>query len=85
MMQFKCDENRCCEFLASRLEEFHRRGFVAIYVCRVGSAKTNFRGVAYKQTARDRGIMVNFCPFCGGHPGTFKPDIPEQGGGNENS
>lgn len=89
MTKLKCDEDGCCEFLLSRLEEFHKRGFVAIHVLKmdgkVGHAKTNFRGVAYKQTAKDRGIMLNWCPFCGGHPGTFKRDIPEQGGGNENS
>jgi hypothetical protein len=27
------------------------------------------RGVAYKMNAKDNGLMINFCPFCGKRPG----------------
>ena len=69
----KCDRDGCCSFLSSRIED-HGKGFHSINTINIKdfSRPAIFRGVAYKTSAKDKGLMLNFCPFCGGQPGDFK-------------
>jgi hypothetical protein len=63
----KCDTNGCCSHLGKRLGN-GGKGFAAKHT--INSAnQTAFLGVAYKM--KDKGLMLNYCPFCGGRPGNF--------------
>lgn len=72
----KCDKNKCCEALTNRLEDYGKKGFFAVNTIglydKADSVSWKFRGVAYKTSAKDKGLMLNWCPFCGGQPGHFK-------------
>jgi hypothetical protein len=60
-----CNEHNICENLKSRLVD-RGRGFYP------KEASVELLGVAYKETKKDKGLMVNYCPWCGRTPGTFK-------------
>jgi len=70
----KCDANAMCEFLAARItgNGGGGRGFHAICTADLNAppgGPVTFQGVAFKTKAEDNGLMLNFCPFCGGKPG----------------
>lgn len=67
----KCDQDGCCEHLAKRITD-KNRGFRAVHAVKLDGKPSRFVGVAYKMNADDRGLMLNWCPFCGGEPGDFK-------------
>lgn len=70
----RCDKDGCCNHLAERLTR--GKGFNPIYTVninnKVGSARSKFKGVSCKTSAKDAGLMLNYCPFCGGEPGDFQ-------------
>jgi len=74
-----CDETGMCPALHARTDDpaSTRRGFRAIHTvdptALVGNVTTRFLGVAYHYEARDRGLLINRCPWCGGHPGYWRP------------
>ena len=53
-----------CASLQSRLGDQHSKGLVLIEVMNL-KKHTTWAFAAYKQTAKDRGVVLNFCPFCG--------------------
>lgn len=66
----KCDrELGWCADLESRLEEpnANTKGLVPIRVLKRGAPPGSGRviGVAFKRSGKDRGLMLDFCPFCG--------------------
>jgi len=67
----KCSKTKMCNALASRVEEVnaHKKGLVPICTINLKTGVSRFRGVAYKTTANDNGIMLNVCPFCCEAPG----------------
>ncbi len=69
----KCNKDGCCNHLAERLGD-GGKGFKALYTVRRDSNVTRFLGVAYKTSAKDNGLLLNRCPFCGGQPGYFERD-----------
>lgn len=72
MSEFKrCDESGMCKFLAERvmLGLAGGRGLHTMETINMKTGKTTFRGVAYKTDSKDKGLMINFCPFCGKRPG----------------
>jgi len=60
----KCNEKNICENLKTRLVN-KGRGFY------LKEAAGQLLGVAYKKTKKDKGLMVNYCPWCGGTAGAF--------------
>jgi len=69
----KCNKDGCCKFLAERLTDTGK-GFHSIdtIILTEEPPTMHFRGIAYKTGAKDKGLMLNWCPFCGGQPGDFK-------------
>ena len=69
----KCDKSTgCCDVLLDRLEEnnYRGKGFSRVLVVtREDFLKEGFEpkliGIKYKTGTKDRGIMLNHCPFCG--------------------
>lgn len=67
----KCNTKRMCRFLQERVT-LGMGGGVGLHTVETTNFKTGksyFRGVAYKTIARDNGLVINHCPFCGGKPG----------------
>lgn len=65
----KCGRARFCRLmenaLGNTLSNEHVKGFVAIQVTNMKTFQSRVLGIAYRKSARDRGLMINFCPFCG--------------------
>lgn len=68
----RCDEHGMCEALEERLTE-NTKGFHPIHTLDRGanpeSWTLQWRGVSYHMNAKDKGLLINFCPWCGGKPG----------------
>ncbi len=61
----KCSRDRWCTSLKRLFTEANRKGINPVFVMSVSEETGRIAGVAYKKTERDRGLMLNFCPFCG--------------------
>lgn len=70
----KCSETNMCDFLSERITGLASggKGFNALYSLETESKKQYFVGVVYRLNKKDKGLMLNFCPFCGCKPGNFK-------------
>ena len=71
----RCDTDHMCTMLASRVGgtvlEIRKGLGTVITVSRDTGAET-WQGVAYKTGERgETGLMLNYCPWCGGKPGAF--------------
>ena len=66
----KCDKDGMCKFLMERLVS-NGKGFNPVMIMNMTNNTTYFKGVCYKTSAKDGGLMLNYCPFCGGTPGTL--------------
>jgi hypothetical protein len=62
---WKEDKLSLCPSLSSRLGE--SKGLVFIKVINLKTGIERELGIAYKTDAKDRGLLINFCPFCGGN------------------
>jgi hypothetical protein len=74
----QCGENSICDHLGARLCD-GGKGFKAVHTLdttkKVGADDAvRLLGVIYKTSAKDRGLLLNQCPWCGGQPGYFKRD-----------
>jgi len=60
-----------CEFLSERvlLGMGGGAGLHTVETYNFTTEERIFRGVAYKMNAKDNGLMINHCPFCGKRPG----------------
>ena len=72
----RCHETGICDHMAKRVGD-GGKGFKALHTVSRDSNVTRFLGVAYKLSAKDKGLLLNWCPFCGGQPGYFKRDAPQ--------
>lgn len=57
-----------CKLLNDSIEaeaNAHRKGFVQIVATNVNTHEDRVIGVAFKRSSRDRGVMINHCPWCG--------------------
>ena len=72
----KCDEKSLCTFLSDRIDGrglgTRSKGFHILTTLNLKSKKERFFGVTYKSSGKDKGLMINWCPFCGGKPGYFE-------------
>jgi hypothetical protein len=71
----KCHTNGMCTHLLSRLV-IEGAGLRALHTTtlEVFPEAESFLGVVYKHHSKDKGLMLNVCPFCRGEPGYFKRD-----------
>jgi hypothetical protein len=72
MSEFKrCNSKRMCRFLQERVicGICGGVGLHTVDTTSFRTGKTYFRGVAYKTSAKDNGLVINYCPFCGKRPG----------------
>lgn len=67
-----CNETAMCSSLLNRLEDGRRKGFEALHTTNLETDEERFLGVVYRTSVKDRGLMLNWCPFCGGQPGCFE-------------
>ena len=75
-----CTTTRTCESLSKRISigESPNRGghFRANYTVNIDSDEDErFLGVSYHLNAKDKGLMLNWCPFCGEQPGYFRRNL----------
>jgi hypothetical protein len=64
----KCNANDgFCKTLNERMDMLgHRgKGIQPLMVMTKSYTSMETRGAMYKTNAKDRGLMLNFCPFCG--------------------
>ena len=63
----KCSKKAFCSSLVKRLQEpnARKKGLVPIQVMNMKTTEMSIIGVAYKMDARDKGVMINYCPWCG--------------------
>jgi hypothetical protein len=69
----RCDKNGMCHILADRCDGSwgdRKKGFFACNAMFKNNPENNrFVGVAYRKGPGDKGLLLNFCPWCGGTPG----------------
>lgn len=63
----KCapDGKSYCPAMESRLGPEHQKGLTTVSVVDLKTLRTRRVLVVYKRTARDRGLVLNHCPWCG--------------------
>ena len=83
----RCGPDGVCKWLEERTEiaGAGSKGFRHIVTItlhpKADQAPMNWRGVSYHTSACDRGILLNYCPFCGGKPGSLANKSEKEGGG----
>lgn len=57
-----------CQFLLERAELHPNKGFWLMNIRRITEPQMPllYSAIVYKQNAKDKGLLLNFCPFCGG-------------------
>ena len=62
----KCDSENgeYCASLSQRLQDQHSKGLVYMNIVNLKD-HTTWGFAAYKESAKARGVVLNFCPFCG--------------------
>jgi hypothetical protein len=62
----KCRGIKTCETLTETFTQPNRKGINLVRSFNFKTGRIRFIGVAFKKTERDKGMFMNFCPFCGG-------------------
>ena len=60
----RCKGNYFCPGLERVLESDHHKGLVTLQFYN-GVTHSLWEAVAYKTSATHRGVILNYCPFCG--------------------
>jgi len=66
-----CNADGLCEFMKDRVCGSYperKKGFLLLQVLNVKLNEIVSTGVVYKATPQDKGLVVNYCPWCGGRP-----------------
>lgn len=65
-VNYKCNDKQWCKWLDERLNDgYHGKGFCAVDVVHHETGTVSSYGVRYRTSSKDKGLMLNFCPFCG--------------------
>lgn len=67
-----CTATTMCQPLAQRADPHAAKGFRSYWTTNLKTSEERFLGVAYATDRKDRGLMLNVCPFCKGAPGYFE-------------
>lgn len=57
-----------CEGMTENLDEManaHKRGLTTIVLMNLSTGNERLAGVAYRKGPKDKGLMLNYCPWCG--------------------
>jgi len=57
-----------CEGMNENLDQLanaHKRGLTTIVLMNRKTGKDRLAGVAYRKGPNDKGLMLNYCPWCG--------------------
>jgi hypothetical protein len=60
----RCSKEAWCPAMSERLNEGERAGFSVLTLMNFKSGEARVGGVLFKRSRRDRGIMLNVCPWC---------------------
>ena len=71
-----CDAEHVCHWLEDRTSPHRAKGFASVVTLNLDSGETKWQGVAYHTGAKDSGLMLAYCPFCGGRPGPAAQQEP---------
>jgi hypothetical protein len=62
----KCGSEVMCSPLAERVQPgYHAKGLNCAEVMNMASGKISGFLVMYKTSSKDKGLVLNFCPWCG--------------------
>jgi len=59
---------RLCDSLQERVQfgdDKYKKGFGALILTDMTTCFQYFAGVVYRKDAKDNGLVINFCPWCG--------------------
>lgn len=63
-----CTEKAFCKSLNRVMNDepnSRAKGFSLLQMIKMSTGKMSWPAVVYKMNAKDRGVCLNFCPFCG--------------------
>jgi hypothetical protein len=63
--KIKCEDNNACDFLRERLQSPNKKGLCEARLINVKTGKHTRSLFFYKSSTADKGVVLNFCPFCG--------------------
>jgi exosome complex RNA-binding protein Csl4 len=62
----KCDGSKVfCQSLSDRLGDGHSKGLNYLDILNFRTGEHLDPIISYKVAANDKGVVINFCPFCG--------------------
>lgn len=66
-IQVRCDRDRFCETMTRAIDNTNGKGggLEAFEVVNMRTLKTRLVGIRYRTCKSDRGVLINFCPWCG--------------------
>ena len=70
-----CEGDKICNHLEDRIggATFEvAKGLASLFVISKSTGKTSLFAVVYKTGRKDKGLALNYCPWCGGRPGTYE-------------
>lgn len=70
-MTQQCTATAMCGTMAKRADSQASKGLRPLWTAKRGEPGESFLGVAYFADRKDKGLMLNVCPWCRGEPGYF--------------
>ncbi|KQP02504.1 hypothetical protein [Pseudorhodoferax sp. Leaf265] len=67
-----CTATTMCGTMAQRADPYNAKGLRSVWTVSRDTTEQRFLGVAYATGRKDKGLMLNTCPWCRGEPGYFK-------------
>lgn len=61
----KCKIGEFCFHLKNQFGNIHGKGISLMVLTNIKTMKESARYARYRSSSKDRGIVFNFCPFCG--------------------
>ena len=69
----KCSEKQWCSTMSERISD-KRHGFENVNLLNLKTGIMRNIGLRYRLSGKDRGLMLNFCPWCGADIRYFKSE-----------
>ena len=84
---WKCNKKKFCRSMQDRIqgENCRLKGLDTLVLMSTKDFKRSVAGVVYKKTASDKGLMLNFCPWCGAPIEWVSKKNEEDDTGNEST
>lgn len=64
----RCNEKAgtTCTALSERIGDQYAKGITSLTVFNLGTFQVSWHPIVYKKTPQDKGLLLNYCPWCGG-------------------